>query len=724
MRKEFRATRSRVLRQALVMSCASCLLLSFLHGPLHAQDLNGLNIVITDPLVVEARRVEENILDVPASVSVIPVDRANESAGDAPTNFARRIPNYDVVDNDWPAANFGFIRGVGNLQFPVNSSDTTIGYSLDGQPLSLSGAYMQLLDVERVEVVRGPQNVLYGRGSQGGSINYVTREPDGIRDIRLLGEIGTDGTYLSDIYLGGALTDAVAGRLALRATGQGGFIWNGNLGQDLSENEIYAGRGSLRVQLGDDTTLNAAVSFERDERNSARFILRNSAGFPASGLDEEPTNDRDLMIASVELEHAFDSFDLTASAGLQDIETTSRLDTVEGLVYAALIPGFPANIPGSNVNAYDQHERVFTGEVRAASKEGAHVRWIAGLSAYSSTFDQFNTDASSLLPFQNGVSDTTLDLTTLSVFGEISVPVTSALSVTPSLRVGHDTFDFENAFTSTSPMAPVAFFRENSSRDETWWAGGLSVEYKVNEYGIIYASVKRGHASGGFPLFNGNAPFGVVQAPYPESTSITYEVGGSAAFFHDRLYVSGAAFFNDVKDGHLFDFDFVTGQFVLAPQDYESVGFELEGRLLVDEDLTLFGGIGVIDSELIVTGANVQGARPGGRVPGVPRVNLNFGIEKLWDLSAIGAHGTLTTSADMQYVGARAADIPNSFDLESYVIANARIGWQNDSLSFYAFGRNLTDELPEVSGTQFAPGIEAVVVGRGRVLGMGMEIEF
>lgn len=703
--------------------CAGVVSSLFCSAPIASA--HGQDVLELGGIVVTARRVDEDILDVPASVSTTAVDEILDSATNEATEIARRIPNYNVIDTDWPRANFGAIRGVGNLTFPQNPFDTTIGYSLNGQPLSLFAAYLQLLDVERVEVVRGPQNVLFGRGSQGGSVNYVTKEPDRERDVRFVAEVGTDETYLTDGIIGGSIGENVAGRLAFRATGQGGFVKNNLIREELGESEIMAARSSVRFFLGPDTELTASGNFERDKRDSASFVLRDAANFPISGLDEEPVSDRDLAIGSAELEHRMDAFDFTASFSVQDIDVKSRLDTVDSVIYSALLPLVPPatfNAPRTNFNAYDQHERAYSGEVRLSSKKGANVRWIGGLSVYSSTLEQINDDISTFLPFINGTSDTELSLTTVSAFGEIGLPIAKSWTLTPSLRVGHDDFDFDNTFTPAG--APAPFFTESDSRSEGWWAGGGSLDYRVSEEAMIYGSIKRGHSAGGFSLFNGNAPFGIAQTTYPESISWTYETGAKANMLDNRVFISGAVFYNDVKDGHLFDFDFVTGRFVVAPQDYESKGFEVEARVNLDDSTTLFGGLGVTSTKLIVSGPNIPNAKPGGRVPGTPNLTFNVGIDRTWDLSIAGHHGAVKATADLQYVGDSAADIANSFDIDSYLIVNGKVGWQGDSVSIYAFGRNLTDENPELSGTLFGTNAPAVIAGRGRVVGLGAQVLF
>ena len=719
----------RLLGSTSLAVSLSLIAVSAIDAPARAQEAAELEVPLQGITIVTARRVDEDILDVPASVSSVQIDELLESAPNAATDAARNIPNYSVADLEWPASSFASIRGVGNLIFPQNPYDTTISYNLNGQPLSLSAAFTQLLDVERIEVVRGPQNVLYGRGSLGGSVNYVTRQPDGERDLRLRGEIGTQGVFLSDLIMGGQLTEGVAGRLALRAAGEDAFVRNDFINKDLGESDITAARGSLRFDLSDRTTLTFSGFFEQDYRNAARGILRDAPGFPASGLEREPYNDREIVLGSLELKHAFEAFDLAATANFQDIETASATDTTDVLLFSAAT-GLPKEFliaPGLDFNRYNQYQDVYSGEVRLTSKQGADVRWIAGASIFSSDFFQTNTDGPPSLfgPFPAGTTRTNLDLTSISAFGEVGLPLTDRLTFTPSLRVGTDNFKYRSNFQALGfpPPGVVGSFSEAAERDEDWWSGGLTLDHSIADDHLVYASVKRGHAAGGFPFFNFNQYAGLPQEPYPESTSIAYEMGYKGQLFDQRLYLAGSVFYTDVKDGHLFALNQITGIASIESQDYRTMGFEIEGRFTLNDSLAVFGGLGYTDTELLVAGANPQNARDGGRVPGTPEVSFNVGVEKTWDLADAGLPGALLTAADLQYVGSRTVDISNTFDLDSYLIFNAQLGWSNDSFSIYAFGRDLTDEMPELSGSAFALA-ESVNVGRGRVIGVGAEVRF
>ncbi len=465
-------------------------------------------------------------------------------------------------------------------------------------------------------------------------------------------------------------------------------------------------RGSLRFDLGEATTSTFRVYFEDDERSPAVFLRRDVPNFPISGLDEEPRADSTIAQFGTELKHEFDRFDLTFDLGVQDITYHSRLDVLDAVVS----PGLPIDIPGANINEFDQEERAWSGELRFASKDGAATRWIAGLSYYDSQFNQLNTDINAGAPFLDGVSDTQLDLQTVSAFGEIDIALGPRLTLTPSLRIGRDEFDYANTF--TPGLGPA--FAESDSRAEEWWAGGVTVEYKFSDRNFVYASIDRGHSSGGFPLFNGNAPFGIAQAPYPESTSISYELGGKLGLMDDSLLLSTALFYNDVKDGHLFDFDFTNNQFVIAAEDYTTTGFEVEASKFFSNSALLTAGLGYVDADL---------AR-GGTVPAVAEWSFNLGVEQSWEVDVLGWPGLLMAEAYLAHVAGRTADIQNTFDLADYITLNARVGLQAGKMNAYLYGLNLTDETIEASGAVLSGGVPGVVLGNGREIGLGLELIF
>lgn len=684
--------------------------------------------MMLDTIEVTARRDPERLIDVPVSLEVVRPAESIEAPSNTAVDLSRSVPNYAVTDVGNPRQAFSAVRGVGTLGFPLNPFDTTVGYTLNGAPLSLYAGFQQLLDVNRVEVLRGPQNVLFGRSSQGGTVNIVPNEPDGVRDIRLRGEIGTRGEYLVDAIAGGTIIPGqLNGRGAIRFTGGNGSVPNLVNGDDLPMREIGAARGSLRAFLSERTTMTVSGFFERDDRRTYNFILRGGPNYPATILNPTPTTDRNLGVGTVEIRHALDTFDVTGTFGFQDMRSNMKFDNTDGLIYGKLF-GLPSsffNTIGTDFSDYRIREQAYSGEIRLSSKPGAPIRWTTGASLYRSTFNQDSRNTSQFSPSLNGRNDDTLNLTSASVFGEIGLPLADRLTVTPGVRIGQDSVRRNGVYTSNGTPGVVPTFADEGKYDEGFVAGGITVDYKLDRDSMLYASVKRGYSSGGFAYFNQNAPFGIPATPYPSSYSWTYETGARTTVWDGRLSLEASLFYNDVADGHVYTFDPVGNAFSIKALDFNTYGFEASARARLTEMFTVYGRVGYVHTEFVnVPVGDPTGARNGGRLPGVPAWSGTVGLEQTTSLGSLGLAGKLVSSVELQFADTRPADVPNTFDLGAYALVNARIGWENDRLKAYVFGRNLTDKLVEVAGVSYGPGVEAVTLGLGRVIGFGAEVKF
>lgn len=683
-----------------------------------------------DPLVVTARREEEDLGNVPVSVGVVRPSLTIENPSDGAVELGRRVPNYAVTDSTNPRQSFAAIRGVGTITFPLTPFDTTVTYTVNETPLSLFAGFHQLLDLQRVEVLRGPQNILFGRSSQGGTINYVTREPDGVFDARLNGQIGTDGEFLGDVAVGGAIVPGrVNGRAAFRYTGGDGFVTNIPTGELLPDREIAAGRASLRLMIDERTQIDLMAFHEIDDRETANvFLSRTDEAFPASQINPAAEFDRELTIITADLQRSFDSFDLTGSFGFQRMIANTIADSTDGLLFGPAF-GLPPEVfdtEGTDVFGTNQRELAFSGEVRAASAEDAELRWITGVSAYVSDFNTPFFSTSSINPGANGTNETTLNLTDLSAFGEVGVPVTNRLTVAPGLRMGFVRSERSDVFRSNGTPGILPIFAEDTDFEDVFVAGGVTVDYRLSDEALLFASVKRGYASGGLINFSQNAPFGVPVEPFPSSVSWSYEIGGRATLFDGRVSTSAALFFNDVKDGHVQAFDIIGNVGVVEPLDYRTYGFEADATMAVTDWATAFLAAGYTETEFVdPPDGSLSGAVDGARVPNVPRWQIASGFDTAVPLTDIGLPGDLTTQFEAQFVDRRPVDIANTFDLDAFLVLNAQLGWQHDHIHIYAFGRNLTNEVVETTGTSFGPGIEGVgVASTDRVIGVGTTIRF
>jgi len=672
------------------------------------------DVTVLDPIVVTSRKTNEDLKNVPESITVVPPESLMAAPFDPGAAIARNSPNVQWI-NRATGSQFFSIRGVSSLGTPVNFSDGTVAFNIDGVPNSMMSASNILLDVNRVEVMRGPQGTLWGSNALGGAINVVTNQPDGTRDIHATGEIGSNGYRMGEMVLGGnIIDDTLDGRMAVRFGHQNGDV-DSLFTDDLGERDIAAFRGGLRFTGTDDTTVTLTGSYLRDEGNAPFYLLRDRSHSPTSGTLTEPQSVTTQGGTTLTVEHEFGAFRVTSVSAYQYNELDSKSDNADKLLYDKL--GFPAF---SDRGHLDDKENIFSQELRLNSLEDDPIRWVIGSSVAHSEGSRTCVSAQCApAPYSDTIRmDTDLDSTNLGLFGDISVPFAERWEFSIGGRLNHDDIELKRRNSQD-----IADLTGSNSTSETYPTGRMALAYKWSNEVQTYVSVARGHATRVYPLF-GYPVNGVVDDPYPAATGWTYEAGIKTSLFDDRLELDASVYHNDIKNGVMTYLDPALGAFRTTYQDYETSGFELQGRMLISGGLALTGGLGYTYSELGANGASTNTVS-GNRVPNAAEWTAATGLQYDTSARALALPGSLSFGVQYQYTGSRAADVDNSFDLKPYHIVDTRVGWNNeaDDLQIYAFGRNLLDQRAETFGSLFR-GVETVAVGPGRIFGLGITKSF
>ena len=666
------------------------------------------------PIVVTARKTNEVLGDIPASITVVSADSLRAAPFDPGAAIARNSPNVQWV-NRATGSQFFSIRGVSSLGTPVNFADGTVAFNVDGVPNSLMSASNILLDVDRIEVLRGPQGTLWGSNALGGAINVVTNQPDGRRDFHVTAEIGTNGYLMGETVMGGNLIpDTLDGRVAVRFGHQDGDV-DSLFTDDLGERDIAAVRGGLRFTGLDNTTITLTGSYLRDEGNAPFYLLRNTPDFPLSGTLTEPNSEATQGGGTLTIEHEFDALRFTSVSAYQYNKLVGETDNADKLLYDQI--GFPAfSARGRLVDRED----IFSQELRLNSLEGDSIRWVIGASA-SRTEGTRTCVSAQCAPapyFDTIAMNTDLNSTNLGLFADISVPFARRFEFSVGGRLNYDDIEIKRRNSDN-----IAALTGSDSTSQTYPTGRAALSYNWSDDVQTYVSVARGHATRVYPLF-GYPINGVVADPYPAATGWTYEAGIKASLLDDRVEFDANVYYNDIANGVLTYVDPRLGSFRTTYQDYETKGFELQARMLIADGLTFTGGLGYTHSELGPNGANINTVA-GNEVPDTPEWTATTGLQYDALASVLNLPGSLSLGLQYQFTGSRPADIDESFDLKSYHIVDARIGWRNDANNFeiYAFGRNLFDERAETFGS-FYLGVETVAVGPGRIIGLGISKSF
>jgi len=675
---------------------------------------------ILDTIFVTGLKRADELFELPGSASVVEGDGITTDSDTPGAAITRSTPNAYMGGYGQPGLDWVSIRGVGPLGQPANSLDNSVGFSTNGAATSAFGYPPSLLDVERIEVFRGPQGTLFGRNAMGGLINVVTREADGEREFKLRGEYGTEGHYLAEAIAAGWLKeDLLAARLAARFQGQNGDVPNVVVGGDEGDSQLAAMRGTVQYTPSEYTRVNLILGYDRDEQHNNYSLYYQYPDFPTSGSDVIPENTRDRAEGTLQFEHDFENFTFTSLTNLQDIRLYGKVDTADELLFPAV--GYPIPARGGDISIAKERDLIFNQEFRLNSSESSAVSWVAGVNYFRSDYSMNRDQDSTYSPYSSGKWDTDITAQTFALFGDVSLPLTDKLKIHAGGRIAHDRQELDVTYTGKGFPTTVSSYSQDSETSDTYATGRFAVSFDWTDSFMTYASVSTGYASGGYERFTLNAAVGEPVVPFKPSTIIAYEAGARTKLFDDRLQLGVSVYYNDVNDGQLTGYDLsslpITFNFV--NQDYQTYGGEIEARAEVVDGLTIGGGVGLNISELDAPTAEtaVLGVEEGNRVPNTPKFTVSADVDYrfLEDFYA---------KLQYQYVGQRAMDLGNTQDLPDYHIINTRLGWNKGRFEVYAYGNNLLDERPIYFGAPYSTTVSTAAVGPGRTLGLGVSLSF
>jgi len=700
-----------------------------------AQDAvtDGQEVTVLERLVITGRKQTELEEKAPVSATVLQPEDVPPSSLDTGSDIARKAPNTNFIDYNRFGDSFVNIRGVSTLGSPLNTFDSTVGFSVDGVPTSTSGFAPPLLDIERIEVLRGPQGTTFGRNALGGVINVVGRPADGERELRFDTEVGTNGHVFVQGTAGGWISpDILAGRGVVRLQKYDGDIPNPYLGENLGGARIGAARGTIRYTPDATWTIDVTGNFSRDERTNPSYLLYSHPNYPTSGEDIRPQNERTIAQGVLSVRKNFDDFSLTSTTSYQYIDIWNLGDFTDSYLYGAaygIPPAFLFN-PSMDKVATREDEGIFSQELRLNSAEGSDWQWVAGASYLRSDYSMHRT-ADTPFPSFNGEWNNAITSETYAAFGDVTVPVAERWSVSGGMRLAHDRQSFVSNYDSNGIVLPppnpplMPTFSQGGQVSDTYVTGRASLAYDWSDDVMTYASVARGYASGGFEKTAAYAGLGIASPPFNPATSWTYEIG-TKANLANGVTLRGAVFYNDVRDGQLSGFDQNTFQVFMTNQDFRSYGAEIAGSVELLDGLDLLAGVGYTKTRMVNVTAQsaMAGAAEGNQVPQVPEWSANLGLDYRVPGDGLGLAGEFTANVNYQFVGSRFSDLANNEKLVPYHIVNLRVGWENENVGVYGFVNNLLDERPLSYALTLAPGVRGVYVGRGRVVGLGASMKW
>ncbi len=705
---------------ALILSAPFGALAQDSDGPPEADEAHRL-----EEIIVTARQREEASQDVPFALTVLDRGTIETRRVDDTFSFFRQAPGLSLTSFDDGRFAYFQLRGIGPLSQAIGPDDGSVVTYVDGVPQPVFASEFAYLDLERIEVLRGPQGTLFGRNSQGGAINITTRLPSDSFESPVRLEGGDLGFRLAETSISGPFAgDRLRGRLSFRASTVDGFVNNiAPIGGDLGDQTAYSGRAVIVIKPEADDGLRMTLSANADRRVSNPFYYVSRAqSEPVVEVDPENEVERTAWGVSAKVEPPLGFADFTSITAINGFKNDQVTDDTDGLIYGPLF-GLPASdfLAPLSFSDWQEDETRFYQELRLSSLAEGDIGWVAGAVYFQSDFEVELDNRSTFSPILNGDRDATQKIDSYAAYGEVTAPLFSTrLKGTAGLRYTRDEKTLDAKFAGVGFPGSVDFFEEENEANFDLLTGRLALAFEATENVNLYATVGRGAKSGGFPRLTLNAALGVESPNYAESTSWTYEAGVKTRFLNDRASFELSGFYNDVEDEQLFVLDFVAFQFVPVNLNTRSFGVEAQAGVILDRNWSLSGGLAWIDGE-IRDGDAFSGAASGNPIPNVPKLSttttVNYrGGAVSWGGAELSPFLTLTH----QYVSERAADVADSFDLDAYHNVDFRLGAAFGDVEVFAFARNLLDDEQEINGVLYGPGVEGASLGRERIIGIGL----
>ena len=673
-----------------------------------------------DTIIVTANRRQENLQDVAVSAEILDqarVDAIFSASGDV-TALAGSVPGLNIESSNGRVAPRFYIRGLGNTDFDLAASQPVSVLLDDVVMENVTLKSFPIFDVERVEVLRGPQGTLFGRNTPAGIVKVDSIKPSHDTDVRAALSFGSLDTVSMNGAVGGSLVeDVLAFRVATQFQTRGDWIDNGFTGESnvLGGFTDFAVRGQLLLTPTERFSMNAAVNF-RDLDGSSTFFRANVLGpgnnnlnanydrdtvfYDAGGGNEANYQQLGLTLTTA---YEFDFATLTSIGSYWTSEGSSRGD-IDGGFGAVFLPGGggPGLIPFPSDTQDSLDLEQYTQEIRLASNGDGPLSWQVGGFYFESDFDVTTVGFS--FPPPVTVNHTN---EAWALFGQLSYQLTERLRVTGGLRYTDD----EKGFFVRSGAAPQPV---SVGDDQFDWDIALFAD--VSDDASVYAKVANSFRG---PTIQGRDVAFFAAPSVAQSENITsYEVGFKTELADRRVRLNGAAYYYTVSDPQ---FTAVGGagnlvQLINANKG-EAYGFEFDGAFQVSPQFLVTLGFAYNNTEIQDATLEVGACRqctitdpfrsvnnPDGSVSRFARINGNpFPNAPEWsgDLTArygipVGDSDEFFIFTDWTFLGETNFLLYESreFNAGSRIEGGLRIGYSgnNGEWELAAFARNITNE--------------------------------
>ncbi|HWA89438.1 MAG TPA: TonB-dependent receptor [Rhizomicrobium sp.] len=701
----------RGFRNRLLCGCAaSASLLGVWSLPAKAQEApQGQQI---EQVIVTAQRRDENLQSVPITVNAFTSEKLQANNVISALDVGKLDTSVIVQAVDGNV--LPFVRGVGTPLVTMGN-ESSIAVYLDGNyQTRLNPALLLLNNVDRIEILKGPQGTLFGRNASGGLINIITANPDPDEPMQAKATLGY-GNY-NTLYGTGYFADSIGSNFAFSLAGayhnqQDGWGDNVTTGGKSWFGEEEAIRGKATYVVDEATRIRFSAFYARmhtDEGQQLQ-VQGQTQGWPAGSGLSGAVPELPFFDTRNDLSNAFVTEDSSASVSIEhDLSFATLIETA---AWNQTSEDRPLDVDTTGLDAYDaefqDYATQFTNELRLISNDAdSPLQWTTGLYYYQTNqaYDPLELHGFSLgLPPDARLQIfSRLAVRSYAAYAQGTYKLAPRTDITFGVRYTEDD-DSGSGYTQLAlpNTAPIVLAHDAGSKSFAKWSWRAAVDYHFDDNAMAYASINRGFKSGTFNL----VPFG--SAGVKPEVLTAYEVGVKSEFWDNRARLNGSVFYYDYRDAQV---NTVPAPGVLDIQNApaaEVYGLDLDGEVVPFDGFTLKGGLSLLkarytdfpDAAFFEPGGPpnyglvgpFSRSADGNYLSRAPKVTFNVGGQYVVPL---GSGSSLNLGANYAYTGAFFWDADNRVVQRAYGLLDAQLAYTfaDGKYAVRLWGSNLTDE--------------------------------
>lgn len=667
-------------------------------GPCYAQvsDIRGAtDAAVQDDgslgdIVVTAQRRSQSLQDIPIAVSAVTGDQLIERGLTDTRAIQASIPNLTLSENGVSVT--PFLRGVGSAQSNPNDEPSVATY-VDGVYIaSPTGNIFSFNNIERIEVLKGPQGTLFGRNATGGVIQIVTRDPEHVPAFSL--DVG-GGNY-DRLEVSGYVTTGIGSNLAADLA----VVYNNNFDgygrdifrdADIFRREEFAIRTKWLWRPGADTQVRFSLDYSTLDSTGTDYQLAEGV-VGADGVTTNPgrrrtatdfanRGDNEVYGGSIRIDHDFGAVRLASISAYRRVTGEFDLDQ----------DATPTPIVRANINQFAEQ---YSQEVQLYAPANSTFDWLVGLYYFDASYayTPLNISGFAAAPLPSIDLFGSQDTRSYSAYAQMTFPIAENTRLTGGLRFTREEQDTTGR-TESGGAVIVPDIPQSQSFDRLTWR--VSLDHQFTPDILAYVSYNRGIKSGGFNMINAGTP------GYNPEVLDAYEVGVKLDLFGRTVRLNTAAFYYDYSDIQVFTI--AGGGAVLTTNAAAArmYGFDVDFAWRVSSRLRLSAGFGYLDSEYTdfpnaafipaspLEGPQVQGDASGNQLVFAPTISFNAAATYTIPTS----FGDFSLDANLSYRDDVFVSADNRLTIPAYWLANTSIGWRtpDERFGLRLWVRNLFD---------------------------------